>query len=75
LGGMGSILGPILGSIVLIEVKESLRMLKDYNMLIYGFALMVLMIFAPKGFSMVNIRRIFTWGLGKKIQIKNRTGI
>jgi branched-chain amino acid transport system permease protein len=67
LGGMGNILGPILGSIILIEVKESLRMLKDYNMLIYGFALMVLMIFAPKGFSGVNIRRIFNWGLGRKI--------
>lgn len=67
LGGMGNILGPILGSIILIEVKESLRMLKDYNMLIYGFALMVLMIFAPKGFSGVNIRRMFNRGLGKKI--------
>ena len=67
LGGMGNILGPILGSIILIEVKESLRMLKDYNMLIYGFALMVLMIFAPKGFSGVNMRRIFNPGLAKKI--------
>lgn len=75
LGGMGNILGPILGSIILIEVKESLRMLKDYNMLIYGFALMALMIFAPKGFSGVNIHRIFNRGLGKKISVKNRTGI
>jgi branched-chain amino acid transport system permease protein len=55
LGGMGNILGPILGSIVLIEVKESLRMLKDYNMLIYGLILMVLMVFAPKGFAAINL--------------------
>ncbi len=70
LGGMGNILGPILGSIILIEVKESLRMLKDYNMLIYGFALMVLMIFAPKGFSGINIHRIFNRAVGKKIEAK-----
>jgi branched-chain amino acid transport system permease protein len=55
LGGMGNIWGPILGSFILIEVKESLRMLKDYNMLIYGFSLMVLMIFAPKGFSGIKL--------------------
>jgi branched-chain amino acid transport system permease protein len=67
LGGMGNIMGPILGSIILIEVKESLRMLKDYNMLIYGFGLMALMIFAPKGFSGVNIFRIFNRVFGKKI--------
>ena len=63
LGGMGSILGPILGSFILIEVKESLRILKDYNMLIYGLGLMVLMIFAPKGFAGINLssllRRLF----------------
>jgi len=67
LGGMGNIMGPILGSIILIEVKESLRMLKDYNMLIYGFGLMALMIFAPKGFSGINIFRIFNRVFGKKI--------
>jgi branched-chain amino acid transport system permease protein len=66
LGGMGNIMGPILGSIILIEVKESLRMLKDYNMLIYGFGLMALMIFAPKGFSGINIFRIFNRVFGKK---------
>ncbi|MEW6264519.1 MAG: branched-chain amino acid ABC transporter permease [Thermodesulfobacteriota bacterium] len=67
LGGMGNILGPILGSIILIEVKESLRMLKDYNMLIYGFTLMALMIFAPKGFSGINIHRLFHRYVGGKI--------
>jgi branched-chain amino acid transport system permease protein len=67
LGGMGNILGPILGSIILIEIKESLRMLRDYNMLIYGFGLMALMIFAPKGFSGINIFRIFKRVFSKKI--------
>jgi branched-chain amino acid transport system permease protein len=65
LGGMGSILGPILGSVILIEVKESLRMLKDYNMLIYGFGLMVLMIFAPKGFAGINILSFLKRGFHK----------
>lgn len=61
LGGMGNIFGPILGSIVLIEVKESLRMLKDYNMLIYGFSLMALMVFAPKGFAGINLSVSWEW--------------
>jgi branched-chain amino acid transport system permease protein len=66
LGGMGNILGPILGSVVLIWVKESLRMLKDYNMLIYGFSLMVLMVFAPKGFAGINLSFLWRWMAGKK---------
>jgi branched-chain amino acid transport system permease protein len=65
IGGMGNIMGPVLGSIVLIEIKESLRMLKDYNMLIYGFGLMVLMVFAPKGFAGINLSALWHWVTGK----------
>jgi branched-chain amino acid transport system permease protein len=63
---MGNILGPILGSVVLIWVKESLRMLKDYNMLIYGLSLMVLMVFAPKGFAGINLSFLRRWMAGEK---------
>jgi len=71
LGGMGNILGPILGSVVLIWVKESLRVLKDYNMLIYGFALMALMVFAPKGFAGINLSFVWRW-LGVRISTDSK---
>ena len=48
-------------------MKHRLKYLKDYNMLIYGLGLMALMIFAPKGFSGINIFRIFNRVFGKKI--------
>ena len=71
LGGMGNILGPIFGSIVIIEVKESLRMLKDYNMLIYGLILMVLMVFAPKGFAAINLTRLWQWATRETTTVRN----
>jgi branched-chain amino acid transport system permease protein len=65
LGGRGSVLGPILGAFVLVEARESLRMLKDYNMLVYGFAIMVFMIYLPNGVMGVNLRDLWQKITGK----------
>ena len=48
-GGSGTIGGPILGAIFLTLLPESLQMLKEYRMLIYGIILLVTIIFFPKG--------------------------
>ena len=44
LGGIGSIRGSIISAVILTVLPESLRVLKDYRMLIYAIVLIVLMI-------------------------------
>lgn len=49
LGGMGSISGAISAAIVLTILPEVLRGLSNYRMLIYSLALVLMMLFRPKG--------------------------
>ncbi len=49
LGGMGNIPGAILGAFLLTLLPELLRGLANYRMLIFGAALVVMMIFRPQG--------------------------
>lgn len=57
LGGMGSIAGTALGTIVLTAAPELLRFMSNYRMLVYGAVLIVLMIFRPSGLlGGVNLR-------------------
>lgn len=49
LGGMGSIPGTILGSVVLTLAPEMLRMVAEYRLLFYGGLLVLMMIFRPNG--------------------------
>lgn len=49
LGGLGSIPGVILGALALIVLPELLRGLSDYRMLIFGLAMILMMILRPEG--------------------------
>ena len=49
LGGMGSMLGSILSATALTILPELLRSFSDYRMVVYSLALVVMMIFRPKG--------------------------
>jgi branched-chain amino acid transport system permease protein len=48
-GGMGSIIGPIIGAYLLTLVNESLRFMGEFRLLIYSSAVVVVILFAPKG--------------------------
>lgn len=50
IGGMGTILGPILGAIFLLILPELLRSINDYRMIIYGAMLVLTIMFLPGGF-------------------------
>jgi branched-chain amino acid transport system permease protein len=50
LGGAGSQLGVVLAAIVMIGVPEMLQSLQIYRMLIFGLALVIIMIVRPRGF-------------------------
>jgi branched-chain amino acid transport system permease protein len=50
IGGMGSIPGIVLGSIILMGLPELLRGVQQYRLLAYGFLLIIMMRFRPEGF-------------------------
>ena len=56
LGGMGSIPGVVVGALVLIGLPGLLREFEEYRLLIYGAALVSIMILRPQGL-VPNIRR------------------
>lgn len=49
LGGTGSIVGAIVGTIMITLLPEWLRVLQDYYMVVYGAGIVLLMIFLPTG--------------------------
>lgn len=57
LGGTGSIIGPILGSTVLVLIPEIFRFLMQYRGVIYGLTLIVIIIYRPGGLA--NVKGVF----------------
>jgi branched-chain amino acid transport system permease protein len=50
-GGIGTITGPLVGAIVINLLPEAVRGLKDYQDLLYGTALILILIYAPGGLA------------------------
>lgn len=63
-GGSGSLLGPILGASAVLLVNESLRSLQDYQMLVYGIMMLIVIVVMPGG--------IFGLGKGVMAKIKHK---
>jgi branched-chain amino acid transport system permease protein len=49
IGGIGSVAGAVIGSVVITLLPEALRFIKGYHMLVFSVALVALMIFMPRG--------------------------
>lgn len=66
LGGSGSLIGPIIGVVIIELMMESLRALQNYQMLIYGCVLLIVILLIPGG----------VYGETKKIvsRIKSKMG-
>ena len=50
-GGLGSVLGSILGPLVLVALPESLRVFAEYRELIFAVVLLLALIFMPEGIA------------------------
>ena len=60
-GGIGTVAGPILGSLVLVPVSEYFRGLSPVaNLLIYGLFIVFVMLFLPGGLVQL-VRRVGAW--------------
>jgi branched-chain amino acid transport system permease protein len=51
IGGSASLWGALLGTALLVSLPELLTRLQDYEMLVYGAILILVMMFAPKGLA------------------------
>ncbi|MDP6394252.1 MAG: branched-chain amino acid ABC transporter permease [Desulfobacterales bacterium] len=51
IGGMGSILGSIIGAVILTGMQQVLAGLQNLQILIFGFSLIIFTIFMPRGIS------------------------
>jgi branched-chain amino acid transport system permease protein len=70
-GGMGTILGPIVGAVLLVVFPEVFRFLLEYRMIAYGALLIVVILFRPEGlFGVPGITG--TEGLFAKLQAQRR---
>lgn len=49
IGGASSVLGPLLGAILIVPLPEILREARQYQLLIYGLSLMVFLVFVRQG--------------------------
>ncbi len=58
LGGMGSIVGVVLGALVLVLLPEYLRAFAEYRILTFGCVLVLMMVFRPGGI-VSNVRRTY----------------
>jgi branched-chain amino acid transport system permease protein len=50
-GGSGAVTGPLVGAIIVSLLPESIRGFKDYQDIVYGIALILILIYAPGGLS------------------------
>jgi len=58
IGGIGSLWGSLFGAILLTILPEILHFVKEYNVLVYGLILMVVLLFFPQGL-LPGVVRIF----------------
>jgi len=66
-GGLGSIPGVIVGSLILVGMPELLREFTEYRFLMYGILLIIMMLFKPEGFLPDVTRKRELRGEGEEI--------
>jgi branched-chain amino acid transport system permease protein len=57
LGGLDSIPGVVLGACLLIPLPERFRFLHEYRLLLYGAAIVLMLLFRPRGLWPATVRR------------------
>lgn len=66
LGGIGTIAGPIIGTLVFFGIPEMLRVARLYRLVILGVVIVAMVLFMPKGLAGVIRDRLALWQWGRK---------
>ena len=61
-GGIGNVSGPLIGALIVEALPQAVSGLKDYQDLVYGVGLLVILIYAPKGLAAVDRGVLFRPG-------------
>jgi branched-chain amino acid transport system permease protein len=71
-GGIGTLSGPIVGTIIIVWLSQKLQFLQDYRMLIFGPILTLLIIFYPRGLvgGFISWRMKFLQKREQKMELK-----
>lgn len=72
IGGLGTIIGPVAGPIIVITLTEVLRFLANYRMVMYGIVIMLMMWIRPQGIFGKSINGM-SKSFGHKIRQKRRS--
>jgi ABC-type branched-chain amino acid transport system, permease component len=49
IGGIGTMIGPIIGTLLIVTIPEALQVAAEYRMFIYGIILVFMIIYMPRG--------------------------
>jgi branched-chain amino acid transport system permease protein len=49
IGGVGTIVGPIIGTLLIVTLPETLHIAAEFRLLLYGLILIVMIIYLPRG--------------------------
>ena len=60
-GGIGTVAGPILGTLVFFGIPEMLRVARLYRLVVLGLVIVVVVLFMPKGIAGVLRDRLARW--------------
>ena len=71
LGGSGTLWGPALGAISITVIQEVLRPYADFDIIVYGLMLMVLMILMPGGIAR-GLQNLAQWWQGMRERARER---
>ncbi|MAL99049.1 MAG: branched-chain amino acid ABC transporter permease [Alteromonadaceae bacterium] len=69
-GGIGTLFGPLVGTLSLVWIAQSLQFLADYRMVIFGPLLVLLVIFFPRGL----VGSLLGWKMRKDMEAATRKG-
>jgi branched-chain amino acid transport system permease protein len=67
-GGIGTLLGPVVGAVVVSWVTQSLQALQDYRMVVFGPLLILLIMFVPNGI----IGSMEAWSVRRRASLAER---
>jgi branched-chain amino acid transport system permease protein len=69
IGGLGSIYGSFLGAAILTVLPEFLRVLQDFDIVVYGLMLILMTMFMPGG--LISGLRLIGEAIGSRIKRKS----
>jgi branched-chain amino acid transport system permease protein len=66
LGGIGTVAGPLVGTLIFFGIPEMLRVARLYRLVVLGVVIVVVVLFMPKGIAGVMHDRVARWKRGFK---------